>query len=73
MTASSLPFSIRSAADDIVHDTFHPLINKGLVDSYIQAGSSTSDFLLPDNLVMRVKQERNYVFYHVFRAEGVRR
>lgn len=63
----TLTTSITLQADQIIRDIYSDLQNKGAVSSFIERSTRTSDFDLPDKLVMRAKEEKDVVYYHVFR------
>lgn len=53
----------------IIADTYTGLSNKGLVSEHIPPGLHTTDFDLPNNLTVRVKEEKQSVYYTIFRAK----
>lgn len=63
----TLTNSITVQADQIIRDIYSDLQNKGAVNTFIERSTRTSDFDLPDKLVMRTKEEKDVVYYHVFR------
>lgn len=65
--------TIQSHADNTIREAYPDRTNKGAVQDYIEAGVHTADFQLPDYLTLRAKEEKDYVYYTVFRSEGVRR
>lgn len=53
----------------IIADTYNGLNNKGLVSDHIPAGLHTTDFELPNSLTVRIKEEKQSVYYTIFRAK----
>lgn len=57
------------AIKQIVREVFSDLTDMGAITDYINPSAHTMDFELPDGLKMRAKEEKNIVYYHVFREK----
>lgn len=59
---------LQQAANDLIKEVFDGLQNLGIVDAFIPAGNHTADFDLPEHHKLRVKEEKQSVYYCIYRA-----
>ena len=53
----------------IIQDIYDGAANLGFVSDHIPAGLHTADFDLPNDQKVRIKEEKNGVYYSIFRAK----
>lgn len=53
----------------IINDVYAGMQNAGFVDHFIPTGLHTTDYKLPNGNVVRIREERNKVYYNIFRAK----
>ena len=61
--------SFEGTIKSIINDVYSGVQNAGFVDHHIPQGLHTADYELDNGNVVRIREERNRVYYNIFRAK----